>query len=163
MSNEHQLLIIAKNTNGIGSRILSLFNRRGFSVHKMTSGVSHQPGYARLTLTVEVEDDALLDQVQKQIYKLMDVVKVKIFPKKEVVRRELMLLKVKADASTRAQIVEIANIYRGLVLDVSPTSLIVELTGDDDKLQGFIDIMETYGILEIAKTGVTAMSRGEKM
>ncbi len=163
MSNEHQMLIIAKNTSGIGSRVLSLFNRRGFSVHKMTSGVSHQPGYARLTLTVEVEDDDLLDQVQKQIYKLMDVVKVKIFPKKEVVRRELMLLKVKADADTRSQIVQIATIYRGVILDVGPSSLIIELTGDDEKLQGFVDMMENYGILEIAKTGVTAMSRGEKM
>ena len=129
----------------------------------MTSGVSSQPGYARLTLTVEVADDAILDQIQKQIYKLVDVVKVKTFPKKDVVRRELMLLKVKADATTRSQIVQIANIYRGVVLDVSPTSLIMELTGDDEKLQGFIDIMESYGILEIAKTGVTAMSRGEKM
>ena len=163
MRNEHQVLVIAKNTSGIGARVLNLFNRRGFSVHKMTSGVSSQPGYARLTLTVEVADDAILDQIQKQIYKLVDVVKVKTFPKKDVVRRELMLLKVKADATTRSQIVQIANIYRGVVLDVSPTSLIMELTGDDEKLQGFIDIMESYGILEIAKTGVTAMSRGEKM
>ena len=163
MTNEHQILVIAKNASGIGARILSLFNRRGFSVHKMTSGVSNQPGYARITPTVEAADDTSLDQIQKQIYKLVDVVKVKIFAAKNVVRRELMLIKVRADNSTRSQIVQIATIYRGNVLDVSPTSLIVELTGDDEKLQGFIDIMETYGVLEIAKTGVTAMSRGEKM
>lgn len=163
MHNEHQILVLAKNTSGIGARILSLFNRRGFSVHKMTSGVDHNPAYARITLTVEAADDRSLDQIQKQIYKLIDVVKVKIFSKRDVVRRELMLIKVKSNDATRSQIVQIADIYRGNILDVSPTSLIVELTGDDEKLQGFIDIMESYGILEIAKTGVTAMSRGEKM
>lgn len=163
MHNEHQILVIAKNTSGIGARVLSLFNRRGFSVHKMTSGVSKNPAYARITLTVEAADDTSLDQIQKQIYKLIDVVKVKIFPKHDVVRRELMLIKVKADAATRSQILQIADIYRGKVLDVSQSSLIIELTGEEAKLQGFIDIMDTYGVLEIGKTGVTAMSRGEKM
>lgn len=162
MSRDHEILIIAKNTPGIGARVLSLFNRRGYSVKKMTSGVTVQPGYARLTLTVDA-DAASLDQIQKQIYKLIDVVKVKVFPDQNVVRRELMLIKVKADEHTRSQIVQIATIYRGNILDVSPTSLIVELTGDTEKLRGFIDIMQDYGVLEIAKTGITAMSRGERM
>ncbi|WP_289087867.1 acetolactate synthase small subunit [uncultured Veillonella sp.] len=162
MSRDHEILIIAKNTPGIGARILSLFNRRGYSVKKMTSGVTVKPGYARLTLTVDA-DVASLDQIQKQIYKLIDVVKVKVFPDHNVVRRELMLIKVKADEHTRSQIVQIATIYRGNILDVSPTSLIVELTGDTEKLRGFIDIMQDYGVLEIAKTGITAMSRGERM
>lgn len=162
MSKEHEILIITKNTPGIGARVLSLFNRRGYSVKKMTSGITVQPGYARLTLTVEA-DPTSVDQIQKQIYKIIDVVKVKIFPVENVVRRELMLIKVKADANTRSQIVQIANIYRGNVLDVGPNSLIVEVTGESSKLQGFIDIMKDYGILEIAKTGVTAMSRGERM
>lgn len=87
----------------------------------------------------------------------------KVFPKTDVVRRELMLIKVKADDQTRSQIVQIANIYRGNVLDVGPTSLIIELTGDEEKLRGFIDIMKPYGVLEMAKTGVTAMSRGERL
>lgn len=162
MSRDHEILIIAKNTPGIGARVLSLFNRRGYSVKKMTSGVTVKPGYARLTLTVDA-DTASLDQIQKQIYKLIDVVKVKVFPDHNVVRRELMLIKVKADEHTRSQIVQIATIYRGNILDVSPTSLIVELTGDTEKLRGFIDIMQDYGVLEIAKTGITAMSRGERM
>lgn len=160
--NEHQILIIAKNTPGIGARVLSLFNRRGYSVMKMTSGVTVQPGYARLTLTVEADSNTL-DQIQKQIYKLIDVVKVKVFPAENVVRRELMLIKVKVDDQTRSQIVQIANIYRGNVLDVYPTSLIIELTGDTEKLRGFIEIMRPYGVLEIAKTGITAMSRGDRM
>ena len=162
MSNEHQILVITKNTSGIGARVLALFNRRGYSVKKMTSAITVQAGYARMTLTVDADPDTL-DQIQKQIYKIIDVVKVKIFPKTDVVRRELMLIKVKADDSTRFQIVQIANIYRGSILDVAPTSLIIELTGDEEKLRGFIDIMKPYGVLEMAKTGVTAMSRGERL
>ena len=95
MNKEHQILVIAKNTSGIGTRILALFNRRGFSVTKMTSGVTNKPGYARITLTVEA-DDRSLDQIEQQIFKLVDVAKVKIFPAEDVVRRELMLIKVKA-------------------------------------------------------------------
>ena len=162
MIKRHEILIIAKNTNGIVSRIMSLFNRRGYQVMKMTAGVTNKEGYARLTLTVE-GDDKTLDQIQKQVYKIIDVVKVKIFPEDGVIRREMMLLKVKANHETRAQIVQIAEIYRAKVLDVSPGSLTMELTGDVQKLRGFIDILESYGVLEIAKTGVLAMSRGEKM
>ena len=112
MAREHQVLVIAKNTAGIGARILALFNRRGFNVTKMTSGITNTPGYARITLTVEA-DDRILDQIQKQIYKLIDVVKVKVFEDHDVVCRELMLIKVKATAATRSQIVQIADVYRG--------------------------------------------------
>lgn len=162
MNKEHQILVIAKNTSGIGTRILALFNRRGFSVTKMTSGVTNKPGYARITMTVEA-DDRSLDQIEQQIFKLVDVAKVKIFPAEDVVRRELMLIKVKATNETRAQIVQIADVYRGNVLDISPSSMIIELTGNVEKLRGFIKIMEGYGVLEIAKTGITAMSRGQDM
>ena len=162
MTKRHEILIIAKNKNGIVSRIMSLFNRRGYQVQKMTAGVTNKEGYARLTLTVE-GDDKTLDQIQKQVYKIIDVVKVKVFPEEGVIRRELMLLKVKANHETRAQIVQIAEIYRGEVVDVSPDSLTMELTGDSHKLGGFVDIMESYGVLEIARTGVLAMSRGEKL
>ena len=162
MNNTYEILIIAKNTNGIVARIMSLFNRRGYFVKKMTAGATNIPGHARLTLTVE-GDEEILDQIQKQVYKIVDVVKVKIFPEKDVIRRELMLIKVKSSDENRAQIIQIANIYRGNVLDVGPNSLVIELTGDVSKLQGFVDMMENYGILEIAKTGVLAMSRGDKM
>ena len=158
MIKEHEILIITKNTSGIVSRIMSMFNRRGYSVNKMTAGVTNKPGYARLTLTVDGDDKAL-NQIQKQVYKIVDVVKVKIFPSEGVIRRELMLIKVKSDA----QIVQIADIYRGKVLDVAPNSLVIELTGNVKKLRGFVEMMKSYGILEIAKTGVVAMSRGEKM
>ena len=152
-----------KNTPGIGTRILALFNRRGFNVTKMTSGITNKPGYARTYLTVEA-DDRILDQVQKQIYKLIDVVKVKVFEDHDVVCRELMLIKVKATATTRSQIVQNLPMYTAAnVLDISPTSMIIEVIGSVEKLRGFIQIMETYGILEIAKTGITAMMPWRKM
>lgn len=162
MKKTHEILIIAKNTNGIVVRIMSLFNRRGYFVKKMTAGITNKPGYARLTLSVEGEDE-ILDQIQKQVYKIVDVVKVKIFPETGVIRREMMLIKLKANNETRAQIVQIAEIYRGKILDIAPESLTVELTGDVEKLRGFIEMMEKYGILEIAKSGILAMSRGEKL
>lgn len=160
--NTYEILIIAKNKDGIVSRIMSLFNRRGYFVKKMTAGATNREGYTRLTLSVE-GDEMILDQIQKQVYKLIDVVKVKIFPETGVIRREMMLIKIKSNNETRAQIVQIADIYRGSVLDVSSNSLTVELTGDVEKLGGFVEMMETYGVLEIAKTGVLAMSRGDKM
>lgn len=162
MNKTYEMLIITRNTNGIVSRIMSMFNRRGYFVQKMTAGATNIPGHARLTLTV-VGDEQALDQIQKQVYKIVDVVKVKIFPEERTIRRELMIIKVKSDNDTRAQIVQIAEIYRGNILDVGADSLVIELTGDASKLRGFVDIMEGFGILEIAKTGVLAMSRGEKM
>ena len=160
--NTYEILIIAKNKDGIVARIMSLFNRRGYYVKKMTAGATNRDGYTRLTLSVE-GDEMILDQIQKQVYKIIDVTKVKIFPITGVIRREMMLIKVKSSNETRAGIVQIAEIYRGRVLDVSSGSITMELTGDDEKLKGFVEMMESYGILEIAQTGVLAMSRGEKM
>ena len=128
----------------------------------MTSGISIPKDQARITLTVET-DEVQLDQIQKQIYKLVDAIKVKVFSPEQVVRRELMLIKVKADVSVRPQIIQLADVYRGNVLDVGPSSIVIEITGETQKLDAFIEIMKEYGILEIAKTGCTAMSRGEKM
>lgn len=162
MHKTYEILIIAKNTNGIVARIMSMFNRRGYFVEKMTAGVSNIPNHARLTLSVK-GDEETLDQIQKQVYKIIDVVKVKVFPEDGTIRRELMLIKVKSNNETRPQIIQVAEIYRGNILDVGPNSLVIELTGDVGKLQGFVKMMEGFGILEMAKTGVLAMSRGEKM
>lgn len=158
----YEILIIAKNANGIVVRIMSLFNRRGYFVKKMTAGSTNTTGYTRLTLSVE-GDEEILEQIQKQVYKIIDVVKVKIFPVQGVIRREMMLIKVRTNNETRPQILQIVDIYRGKVLDSSPASLTVELTGAVDKLEGFTDMMSKYGILEIAKTGILAMSRGERL
>ena len=162
MIKNYEILVIAKNTSGIVVRIMSLFNRRGYYVKKMTAGITNRPDYTRLTLSVE-GDDEILDQIQKQVYKIVDVVKVKIFPENGVIRREMMLIKVKANEEIRPQIIQIAEIYRGSILDISPNSLTIEITGNVEKLQGFVGMMEKFTILEIARTGILAMSRGEKL
>ncbi|MGB0404896.1 MAG: acetolactate synthase small subunit [Fusobacterium sp.] len=162
MTKTSEVLIITKNTNGIVARIMLLFNKRGYLVQKMTAGATNKEGYARLTLSVQ-GDEKILQQIQKQVYKIVDVVKVKIFPEENVIRRELMLIKINTTPETRSQIVEIANVYRGKILDVASNSIIIELTGKVPKLRGFLELMKEYGILEVAKTGTLAMSRGEKM
>ncbi|MDP0487983.1 MAG: acetolactate synthase small subunit [Fusobacterium sp. JB021] len=162
MTKTSEVLIITKNTNGIVARIMLLFNKRGYLVQKMTAGATNKEGYARLTLSVQ-GDEKILQQIQKQVYKIVDVVKVKIFPEENVIRRELMLIKINTTPETRSQIVEIANVYRGKILDVASNSIVIELTGKVPKLRGFLELMKEYGILEVAKTGTLAMSRGEKM
>lgn len=162
MKKTSEVLIITKNTNGIVARIMLLFNKRGYLVQKMTAGATNKEGYARLTLSVE-GDEKILQQIQKQVYKIVDVVKVKIFPEENVIRRELMLIKITTTPKTRSEILQIANIYRGKILDVGPNSVVIELTGKVPKLRGFLELMKEYGILEVAKTGTLAMSRGEKM
>lgn len=162
MTTVHEMFIIAKNTNGLVARVMSLFNKRGYFVRKMTAGATNKPGQVRLTLTVE-GDAEVLGHIEKQILRIVDVIKVKVLPANGVIRRELMLVKVKSTKETMAQITEIASIYRGNVLDVGPDSIVVELTGDGEKLKGFENMMESFGILEMAKTGDLAMSRGESM
>lgn len=158
----HEMFIIAKNTNGLVARIMSLFNKRGFFVRKMTAGATNNKGEVRLTLVVEGDEDAL-SQIQKQIYKIVDVIMVRVFPEEGVIKRELMLVKVKSSKDTMTQITEITSIYRGKILDIGPESIVVELTGDTGKLRGFLDMMDTFGILEVAKSGDLAMNRGETM
>ena len=119
-------------------------------------------GYTRLTLTVE-GDEKILEQIKNQVHKIIEVTKVKVFPQVGVIRREMMLIKVKSDNETRPHIIQIAEIYRGNVLDVGPNSVSIEITGDGEKLAGFVEMMDSFGVLEMAKTGVLAMSRGEKM
>lgn len=162
MKKTSEVLIITKNTNGIVARIMLLFNKRGYLVQKMTAGATNKEGYARLTLSVE-GDEKILQQIQKQVYKIVDVVKVKIFPEENVIRRELMLIKITTTPKTRSEILQIADVYRGKILDVGPNSVVIELTGKVPKLRGFLELMKEYGILEVAKTGTLAMSRGEKM
>lgn len=162
MTKTSEVLIITKNTNGIVARIMLLFNKRGYLVQKMTAGATNKEGYARLTLSVE-GDEQILQQIQKQVYKIIDVVKVKIFPEENVLRRELMLVKINSTPETRSQIIQIADVYRGKILDVASNSIVIELTGKVPKLRGFLELMKEYGILEVAKTGTLAMSRGEKI
>ncbi len=157
MEKRHHILVIAKNSPGTFSRISGLFTQRGYNMESITAGKSEKEGYSRITIEVLNGCD-MLDQIQKQLYKIIDVEKVKIFEEGSVLR-EHMLMKVKTDHSSRSDIIEIANIYRAKILNVTTDNLIIELTGDMAKVEGFITVMSDFGIVEIARTGISAMSR----
>lgn len=157
MEKRHHILVIARNSPGTFSRISGLFTQRGYNMESITAGKSEKEGYARITIEV-INGCDMLDQIQKQLYKIIDVEKVKIFEEGSVLR-EHMLMKVKTDHSTRSDIIEIANIYRAKILNVTTDNLIIELTGDMAKVEGFITVMSDFGIVEIARTGISAMSR----
>lgn len=157
MEKRHHILVIARNSPGTFSRISGLFTQRGYNMESITAGKSEKEGYARITIEV-INGCDMLDQIQKQLYKIIDVEKVKIFEEGSVLR-EHMLMKVKTDHSTRSDIIEIANIYRAKILNVTTDNLIIELTGDMAKIEGFITVMSDFGIVEIARTGISAMSR----
>jgi len=157
--NKRVLSILVENTYGVTNRITGLFSRRGYNIDSISSGETADPRYSRLTVVVS-GDDQILDQITKQVEKLVDVVNVKQLKEGECVERELVLVKVRADAKDRQNIISIANIFRANIVDVSVDSLIVELTGNKDKLEAFIKLLEGYEILEVARTGITGLSRG---
>jgi acetolactate synthase-1/3 small subunit len=157
MEKRHHILVIVKNSPGAFSRISGLFTQRGYNMESITAGKSEKEGYSRITIEV-INGCEMLDQIQKQLYKIIEVEKVKIFEDSSVLR-EHMLMKVKTDHSSRSDIIEIANIYRAKILNVTTDNLIIELTGDMAKIEGFITVMSDFGIVEIARTGISAMSR----
>lgn len=157
MEERYLISVIAKNRAGAFSRISGLFTQRGYNMESIIAGKSEKEGYSRITIQVN-EPASSIDQIVKQLYKIIDVEKVKVMEETAVLREHL-LLKVKTDKTTRSDIIEIANIYRAKILNVTQDNLIIELTGDAAKIEGFITVMHDYGIVEIARTGLSAMSR----
>ncbi len=157
MEERYLISVIAKNRAGAFSRISGLFTQRGYNMESIIAGKSEKEGYSRITIQVN-ETAANIDQIVKQLYKIIDVEKVRVFDESAVVR-EHMLIKIKTDKTTRSDIIEIANIYRAKILSVTQDNLIIELTGDVSKIEGFITVMQDYGIMEIARTGLSAMGR----
>ena len=149
------------NKSGVLTRISGLFARRGFNIDSISACATEDDDYSRITLVLD-GDEHILDQLIKQLDKLIDVKKIACASEKDSVFRELCLVKVKAEAEKRAQLIEIKEIYKAKIVDLSPDSMILEITGEPNKLDGFINVIEPYGILEMARTGVTALSRGEK-
>ena len=158
---KHVLSALVKNSSGVLSRISGLFSRRGYNIDSLTVGRTEDPSISRMTITL-MADDNVLEQVKKQLNKLEDVVRVIDFKANESVYRELVLIKVKANAENRAAINETVKIFRSKIIDLSTDTLTIELTGDEDKISALINLMEEYGIEELARTGVTALQRGEK-
>ncbi len=158
---KHVLSALVKNSSGVLSRVSGLFSRRGYNIDSLTVGRTEDPSISRMTITL-MGDDNVLEQVKKQLNKLEDVVRVIDFKANESVYRELVLIKVKANAENRAAINETVKIFRSKIIDLSTDTLTIELTGDEEKISALINLMEEYGIEELVRTGVTALQRGEK-
>ena len=151
--------LLVDNTSGVLSRISGLFSRRGYNIESITAGVTADPRYTRITI-VASGDDEILDQIEKQVAKLVDVRDVKELKPEDSVYRELALIKVRADAEKRPGVISIAGIFRANIIDVAKESLIIELTGNQDKIDAFINLLEGYEILELARTGIAGLGRG---
>ena len=150
---------LVDNTSGVLSRISGLFSRRGYNIESITAGVTADPRYTRITI-VASGDDEILDQIEKQVAKLVDVRDVKELKPEDSVYRELALVKVRVDAEKRPGVISIAGIFRANIIDVAKESLIIELTGNQDKIDAFISLLDGYEILELARTGIAGLGRG---
>ena len=151
--------ILVDNTSGVLSRIAGLFSRRGYNIDSLTVGVTADPRFSRATIATR-GDHIILDQIEKQVAKLVDVRDIKVLAPGDSVYRELVLIKVKATAKERQAVIAVADIFRAKIIDVAPESLIVELTGTQSKIEAFISLLEGYEILELARTGITGLGRG---
>lgn len=153
--------LLVNNNVGLLSRVAGLFSRRGYSIDSITAGPTSDERFTRLTV-VASGDELILSQIKKQLCKLEDVVDIKILKDEESVCRELIMVKVKADAAKRAEIISVADIFRAKIVDVETESLMLEMTGNQSKVGAFLKLMQGYEILELARTGITALERGSK-
>lgn len=151
--------LLVDNTSGVLSRISGLFSRRGYNIESITAGVTADPRFTRITI-VTSGDDEILDQIEKQVSKLVDVRDIKALEPESSVYRELALIKVRTDNERRQGVISVADIFRAKIIDVAPDSLIVELTGDQSKIDAFISLLDGYEILELARTGIAGLGRG---
>jgi acetolactate synthase-1/3 small subunit len=157
----HTLSVLVEDKPGVLARVASLFSRRGFNIQSLAVGATEQKDMSRMTIVVTVED-LPLEQVSKQLHKLINVIKVVEQDEENSVSRELALIKVHADAVTRGQVIEAVNLFRAKVIDVSPDSLVVETTGTPAKLDALLRVLEPYGVREIVQSGLVSMSRGPR-
>jgi len=156
---KHTLVALVEDKPGVLNRIASLFRRRSFNIQSLAVGGSEHPGLSRMTI-VAVGDSAQIEQVRKQLDKLINVIKVSDITEEDMVTRELALIKVKAAASTRSEIMQIVGIFRANIVDVAPGSLTVEVTGDEDKVNSLLELLSDFGVKELSRTGRIALTRG---
>ena len=155
---KHLLSILVENHPGILAKVAGLFSRRGFNIDSLAVGLSEQPGLSRITIVVNGDDD-MVDQVARQLDKLIDVVHIEVLPPSRAVQRELVLVKVTSPAPSRSEIIQISDIFRAKIIDVAPESLTMEITGPTEKVDAFINMLEPFGIVKIARTGAIAVER----
>lgn len=158
---KHTISILVNDQPGVMQRVSGLFGRRGFNIESITVGSSEEPGLSRMVI-VTSGDDRTMEQVQKQLYKLIDVIKVVDVSANPMVARELGLIKVNAEPSARPEILGVVETFRAAIVDIGPSTLIVQVVGDTEKIDAMIELLKPYGIREISRTGVTAMARGNR-
>lgn len=161
MSVNHIISVLVENKSGVLAKISGLFSRRGFNIESLAVGPTEDEKISRITIVVNAEIHSI-EQVVKQLYKLINVIKIQELDPSNIVERELVLIKVNADNSTRAEILEIVDIFRANIVDVAKKSLSIEITGNSRKIQGIEELLQPYGILELVRTGKIAISRGSK-
>lgn len=159
MMRKHTIAVLVNDQPGVLQRVSGLFGRRGFNIESITVGQSEEPGLSRMVI-VTTGDDNMLEQISKQLYKLIDVIKVMDLSSHPMVARELALIKVNAEPSTRPEIMGVVETFRAAVVDIGTHNLMVQVIGDTEKIDAMIELMKPYGIRELSRTGVTAMNRG---
>lgn len=156
---KHIFSILVANKPGVMTRVSSLFTRRGFNIDTLTVGETESPEFSRMTVSM-IGDDYSKDQVVKQLSKLHDVKQVQVMERDETVTRELLLIKVKNDSSTRQDVLAAVDVFRSKIVDYSPDALCIEITGETTKINAFIELVKPFGIMEICRTGIVALERG---
>jgi len=159
---KHTISILVENEFGVLSRVVGLFSGRGFNIESLNVAVTKDPKISRITIVTK-GDDLIIEQIKKQLNKLINVIRV--MDMNEIgsfVGRELALIRVNPSVNKRSEVINLVNVFRGKIISISKSGFIIEITGDDDKLQAFIELMEPYGLSEIARTGMLAMSRENK-
>ena len=157
----HTLSVLVEDQPGVLARIASLFSRRSFNIESLAVGPTEMPGISRMTIVVSVEDSPL-EQVTKQLNKLINVIKIVELDPTASVQRELLLVKVRADGETRSQILETVQLFRAKVVDVAPDAVTIEATGSRDKLEALLRMLEPFGVKELVQSGMVAVSRGSR-
>jgi len=159
---KHTVAVLVENKPGVLTRVAGLFSRRGFNIESLAVGVTENADTSRMTIVVS-GDDNVLEQVMKQLNKLIDVIRVSDIPPEDSVNRELALIKVGVDSNTRAEVMQIVDIFRAKIVDVGAKSLIVEVTGDESKINAIEQLLRQFGVKEMVRTGKVAMNRGAKV
>ncbi|VVB86708.1 Small subunit of acetolactate synthase [uncultured archaeon] len=159
---KHTVAVLVENKPGVLTRVAGLFSRRGFNIESLAVGVTENADTSRMTIVVS-GDDHVLEQVMKQLNKLIDVIRVSDIPQEDSVNRELALIKVGVDSNTRAEVMQIVDIFRAKIVDVGVKSLIVEVTGDESKISAIEQLLRQFGVKEMVRTGKVAMNRGAKV
>lgn len=156
------LAILVNNKSGVLMRVVGLFSRRGYNIHSLSVGETEKPEVSRITIVVSVDDERVISQIRRQVEKLVDVRRVYSLTSADSLQKELVLVKIRADEGSRTHLVELAEIFKAKIIDVTKTTMTLQLTGDLDKLEAFMSLVEDYGIVELARTGITALERGSR-